>query len=184
MVGITEDESLSTSQNTISELPEILTAVTYWTSAVLKYDKTLPLDKIRRFSEELYYGLKQRCDGHWYPEDPVRGQGYRALICAERVDTLLITALQKAQLSLDLRQICGEEVVMYVDPGNVSVRLFPPYARGRNTVHTLFPSSGSSSPSSSPSSPSKSPSTSLPNSPPSSAPHHTSFIPRSVVQLA
>ena len=91
--------------------------------------------------------MKKRCEGHWYPEDPDRGQGYRSLICAERADTLLLDALKKAQLTLDFRQICGEEAVMYVDPGNVSIRLFPSYARGRrDTTQTLFPINGSTSP--------------------------------------
>lgn len=35
-------------------------------------------------------------EGHWYPDNPERGQGYRALLCAERVDTLLAEALWKA----------------------------------------------------------------------------------------
>jgi len=122
-----------------NELPELLAAVAYWATAIVKNDKQTPTWKLRTFQEELFHGLKRRCEGHWYPETPDRGQGYRALICAERVDTLLLDALRKAQLAVDLRQICGEEVVMYVDPGNVSVRMFPPYSRGRRDItQTLY----------------------------------------------
>lgn len=113
----------------------------------MKHDKNVPSWKLKTFHEELFIGLKRRCEGHWYPEEPDRGQGYRSLICAERVDTLLLDASKKAQLSLDFRQICGEEAVMYVDPGNVSIRLFPSYARGRrDTTQTLFPNNGNTSP--------------------------------------
>jgi len=162
-----------------NELPELITAVTYWSTAVAKHDKNIPSWKVKTFQEELFHGLKRRCEGHWYPENPERGQGYRALICAERVDTLLLNALKKAQLtSLDLRQICGEEVVMYVDPGNVSVRLFPPYARGRRDItQTLF-SNTSTSPSSNSSS---SPPT---NSPTTSSLNLHTNIHRPIVQLA
>jgi len=144
MVGLNEAVETTMPEaifHTSNELPELLTAVTYWATALLKHDKTVPNWKIKTFQEELFLGLKRRCEGHWYPEDPNRGQGYRALICAERVDTLLLEALKKAQLStFDLRQICGDEVVMYVDPGNVSIRQFPPYARGRRDItQTLFP---------------------------------------------
>jgi len=165
MVNENEPSNIPEIPHSANELPELITAVTYWTTAVSKHDKNLPTWKVKAFQEELFQGLKKRCEGHWYPDNPDRGQGYRALICAERVDTLLLEALRKAQLSLDLRQICGEEVVMYVDPGNVSVRQFPPYARGsRNTLtHTLF-SNSTTTPSSStnPTSTSPTPSTSPP----------------------
>jgi BTG family len=135
----------------------------------MKHDKNVPNWKLKTFHEELFNGLKRRCEGHWYPEDPDRGQGYRSLICAERVDTLLLDALKKAQLTLDMRQICGEEAVMYVDPGNVSIRLFPPYARGRRDItQTLFPinTNGSTSP------------------PPPNINIHSNNIHRPIVQLA
>ena len=170
--------------NTVNERPELLTAVTYWTNAVIKHDKNVPTWKLKTFYDCLFHGLKQRCEGHWYPEDPDRGQGYRSLICAERVDTLLLDALHKAQLpGLDFRLVCGEEAVMYVDPGNVSIRMFPAYARGRRdtTTQTLFPAASSPTPNSNPS-------TSTPPrgaaSPPPSGLSFGNNIHRPIVQLA
>jgi hypothetical protein len=123
------------------ECPELRSAVTYWVSALLNHDKQTPLWKMQIFQDELFRGLRKRIDGHWYPDNPDRGQGYRALLCAERVDGLLQGALYKAGLAeVDFRT-SDQHMVMYIDPGNVSLRITPSHAHGRRaeTTHILFP---------------------------------------------
>jgi len=124
--------------------PELTSAVEYWAAALSRYDRNLPLWKIHIFRDELYSSLKRRVEGHWYPEQPDRGQGYRALLCAERVDGVLLDALRKAGLhGLDFRKIQNEHyLIMYIDPGHVSLRVSPSYmlySKRAEITQTLFP---------------------------------------------
>jgi protein Tob/BTG len=114
--------------------------VMYWVEALNKQHPNLPPWKLTTFRDTLFNGIQRRVEGHWYPDDPNRGQGYRALLCAERVDGILVDALQRAQLSFDFRAF-GEHVVMYIDPGNVSLRVSSSYNAGRRgeVTTTLFP---------------------------------------------
>lgn len=125
----------------IDDCPEIRSAVAYWVNALLNHDKEAPMWKIHIFQDDLFHGLRKRIDGHWYPENPDRGQGYRALLCAERVDGLLQHALYRADLAnVDFRTN-DQHMVMYIDPGNVSVRVTPSHPHGRRaeTTHIVFP---------------------------------------------
>jgi len=131
-----------------NDCPELHSAVAYWVDLLLKYDRNTPLWKIQTFRDQLFKGIKRRIDGHWYPDNPDRGQGYRALLCAERVDGLLLEALYRAGLAdVDLRPL-DQHLVMYIDPGNVSLRVSPSHAHGRRaeTTLTVFPTPSSSSP--------------------------------------
>lgn len=125
------------------DVPELNSAVEYWVSSLQRHDKSLPVWKVQTFRDALFAGIRRRFEGHWYPEQPERGQGYRALLCAERVDNLLLEALWKAGLTdVDFRKIANEQhMVMYIDPGHVALRVSPSYMSSRRSeiTHTLFP---------------------------------------------
>jgi protein Tob/BTG len=151
------------------ELPELDAAVAFWVSSIMRSDKTnsIPPSKLRVFYDVLVSGLKKKFEGHWYKDEPNRGQGFRCLMVAERVDGLLIEAATKAELSLEFKKIFPDEVVMYIDPGNVCVRYFYGGARtrrGSETTVTLY----SCEPQPSPSSTTIAPSSKSSSSPPSS----------------
>lgn len=168
MVGMATFEASAPHDDTLGNTPEIHSAVTYWVETLLKQDKDISSWKLQTFREELFRGLRKRIEGHWYPENPERGQGYRALLCTERVDGLLMEALFKAGIgSIDFRA-SDQHIVMYIDPGNVSLRISPShvYSRRAETTHTLFP------PSPSPASPPPSVSPPRYSPPPQQYPQH------------
>ncbi|EGC36755.1 hypothetical protein DICPUDRAFT_91776, partial [Dictyostelium purpureum] len=71
-----------------TDLPELVVAACWWAESLGKLNMNIPKDNIKRFRKELLTGLRNRINGHWYPDYPERGQGYRAVICEETTDRL------------------------------------------------------------------------------------------------
>jgi hypothetical protein len=128
-----------------NEIPELIAAATFWARHLALCVKTATHTQIKSFRDTLLDGIKKRVEGHWYDDDPTKGQGYRALICAESIDRLLLEAAKQAQLSVDFRKLFPNEVVMYIDPGNVSVKYFTPNSRNCQ-VQIIYPANTSSRP--------------------------------------
>mmetsp|Transcript_6676 Transcript_6676/g.18857 ORF Transcript_6676/g.18857 Transcript_6676/m.18857 type:complete len:217 (+) Transcript_6676:186-836(+) len=78
------------------------------------------------FRAELQQGLREHYRGHWYEDEPHRGQGYRSLVCSAAdgsVDAVLRRAAEASGVGVGvLLRACGEGVTLWVDPGDVEVR--------------------------------------------------------------
>ncbi|KAF2073993.1 hypothetical protein CYY_004700 [Polysphondylium violaceum] len=116
-----------------SDLPELIVAACWWAESLSKMNQTIPKDNIKRFRKELIAGLRDRVRGHWYPDYPERGQGYRALICEETTDRLLMDSAKKSDIPGDFRSFFKQNTTMWIDPGNVT------YRHGKHYEKTLYP---------------------------------------------
>eukprot|EP00037_Helgoeca_nana_P015445 m.144240 g.144240 ORF g.144240 m.144240 type:complete len:184 (-) comp23020_c0_seq2:1465-2016(-) len=79
---------------------------------------------------EIINRLESRIIGHWYPLNPNRGSGHRCiLISAGKVDPVLVSSMVAARLvqlesaEHELALLLPTELAVWVDPGDVSVRL-------------------------------------------------------------
>ncbi|EFA77414.1 enoyl-CoA hydratase [Heterostelium album PN500] len=126
-----------------SDLPELVVAACWWADSLAKLNNHIPKDNIRRFRKELIIGLRDRTKGHWYPDNPERGQGYRAVVCEETTDRLLIDAAKRSDIHGEFRSFFKQNTTMWIDPGNVT------YRHGKHYEKTLYPFNSNSSSSSS-----------------------------------
>ncbi|CAG0897437.1 unnamed protein product [Cyprideis torosa] len=87
------------------------------------YNK-LPRRRVNIFGEELEKALRQKFDGHWYPETPLKGSGFRSLRTGEPVDAVLSVAAQLSGMNLDdIRENLPADMTVWIDPGDVSYRI-------------------------------------------------------------
>jgi len=115
---------------------ELWTAACWWATALTRADRNLSSATIKKFRDSLLRGLRCRIEGHWYPENPDRGQGYRALVCAETTDGLLLDAADAAGIGAsNFRNIFPSFTYMWIDPGHVS------YRHGRMYEKQIYPAS-------------------------------------------
>ncbi|XP_065565070.1 protein Tob1-like isoform X2 [Artemia franciscana] len=96
------------------------------------YNK-LPRRRVNLFGEELERAMKERFQGHWYPERPQKGSAFRCLRTGEP-DLVLERAARESGLDLsDLKEHLPQEMSVWVDPGEVSYRIGE-----RGTVSLLY----------------------------------------------
>nr|KAG5707573.1 hypothetical protein BaRGS_001121 [Batillaria attramentaria] len=88
------------------------------------YNK-LPRRRVDVFGEELEKGLKRKFEGHWYPDKPFKGSGFRCVRCnGEKVDPVMVVAAQNAGLDLtEIKNYIPEELTLWIDPSEVSYRI-------------------------------------------------------------
>lgn len=88
------------------------------------YNK-LPRRRVDVFGEELEKGLKKKFEGHWYPDKPFKGSGFRCVRCnGEKVDPVMVTAATNAGLDLtEIKNYIPEELTLWIDPSEVSYRI-------------------------------------------------------------
>eukprot|EP00117_Sycon_ciliatum_P013558 scpid39833/ scgid14178/ Protein Tob1; Transducer of erbB-2 1 len=87
----------------------------------------LPKSQTSRFEVELREVLKRLYTGHWYPEEPSRGSGYRCLASRNGVlDRSILQAAETASIDLALfvSAFPVEHSSIWVDPADVSYRLY------------------------------------------------------------
>ncbi|KAN0041608.1 hypothetical protein ACTFIV_004152 [Dictyostelium citrinum] len=116
-----------------TDLPELVVAACWWAESLGKLNMNIPKENIKRFRKELIFALRDRIKGHWYPDYPERGQGYRAIICEETTDRLLMDAAKKSDIVGEFRQLVKQNTTMWIDPGNVT------YRHGKHYEKTLYP---------------------------------------------
>ncbi|XP_057311931.1 protein BTG1-like [Hydractinia symbiolongicarpus] len=81
-------------------------------------------EELSEFVEQLCILLSKKFKGHWYPEKPSKGSAYRCLSIERQLDTLLIHAAQKSQLSSeDLFAYLPKKLDLWIDPTEVSYRI-------------------------------------------------------------
>ena len=70
--------------------------------------------------------LAEHYSGHWYPDEPHRGSGYRAISCSEHgLDSLLLKAAERAKMDpKDLLAVLVNRGVrtVWVNPGEVKAQ--------------------------------------------------------------
>ena len=98
---------------------EIGVAAQWWTREMRQQD--LHHSEVSAFENALRSELLKRCEGHWYPEEPLRGSGHRCVINDFSVDPLIVAAAE----SVRIRNISSRlpRAVMWLNPGSVKVKL-------------------------------------------------------------
>ncbi|ELW64437.1 protein Tob2 [Tupaia chinensis] len=87
------------------------------------YNK-LPRRRADLFGEELERLLKQKYEGHWYPEKPLKGSGFRCVHIGEMVDPVVELAAKRSGLAVeDVRANVPEELSVWIDPFEVSYQI-------------------------------------------------------------
>lgn len=103
---------------------EIHVAINYVMSQL--YEK-LPRRRVNIFGEELEKALKEKFEGHWYPDAPEKGSGYRCLKVGRAIDPpdpLLEKAAYDSGLDVqDILEHLPKELNVWIDPGEVSFRI-------------------------------------------------------------
>lgn len=87
------------------------------------YNK-LPRRRVNIFGEELEKALKEKFEGHWYPDKPFKGSAFRCLKTGDPVDPVLQRAAREAGVPVhDVLENLPAELAVWVDPGEVSYRI-------------------------------------------------------------
>ncbi|XP_014206216.1 protein Tob1 isoform X1 [Copidosoma floridanum] len=87
------------------------------------YNK-LPRRRVNIFGEELEKALKDKFQGHWYPEKPFKGSAFRCLKTGDPVDPVLERAAKESGVPIqDILENLPAELAVWVDPGEVSYRI-------------------------------------------------------------
>jgi len=75
------------------------------------------------FRFELTQRLTERFQGHWYPDDPVRGSAYRSISYDTRMDAIFLAATEKAGIDrIEDRLEHVRYYIMFINPGEVKVK--------------------------------------------------------------
>ncbi|XP_002736481.1 protein Tob1-like [Saccoglossus kowalevskii] len=87
------------------------------------YNK-LPRRRVNIFADEMQKGLREKFDGHWYPQKPYKGSGYRCLrVSGQKLDPVIETAAAASGLNMDeIRNNMPDELSIWIDPSEVSYR--------------------------------------------------------------
>ncbi|KAE8288047.1 Protein BTG3 BTG family member 3 [Larimichthys crocea] len=100
-----------------------IAAVVFFLKRLVKRGDKLESHKIELFVERLAVALQEKFKGHWYPENPSKGQAYRCIRVnrLHRQDPELLRACSESGVQysdLDLPR----ELTLWVDPGEVCCR--------------------------------------------------------------
>ena len=92
-----------------------------WWSSKLKKPHGLADSEVQAFEHAVHTGLQSKCNGHWYPNDPLRGSGHRSLVNDISTDPIFLAAAAEARIrSIGTRL---PKAVMWVNPSCVKVQL-------------------------------------------------------------
>jgi len=87
------------------------------------YNK-LPRRRVNIFGEELERQLKQKYEGHWYPDKPYKGSGFRCIHVGEKVDPVVEKAAKESGLDIeDVRHNLPQDLSVWIDPFEVSYQI-------------------------------------------------------------
>ncbi|KAJ3607778.1 hypothetical protein NHX12_024829 [Muraenolepis orangiensis] len=87
------------------------------------YNK-LPRRRVNIFGEELERQLKKKYEGHWYPDKPFKGSGFRCVHVGEKVDPVVERAAKESGLDIaDVRNNLPLDLSVWIDPFEVSYQI-------------------------------------------------------------
>jgi len=125
--------------NNSGGLPEeIIVASKWW---LKQLNQSIPLHNFTLFERYFLERCVEKFEGHWFPENPQKGQAYRSITydLSVKPDPLLLAAAHDAQLDIHtMFPNFLENAVMWIDPGEVVVRTSWSYSH-RGTEETLYP---------------------------------------------
>ena len=98
---------------------EIHIAAQWWSSKLTQHD--LANSEVLAFEHAVRTGLQSKCNGHWYPNNPLRGSGHRSLVNDISTDPIFLAAAAEVRI----RDIGTRlpKAVMWVNPCCVKVQL-------------------------------------------------------------
>ncbi|XP_060089015.1 protein Tob2-like [Heteronotia binoei] len=100
---------------------EIKVALNFITSHL---HNKLPWRRVVQFSDELEQLLKEKYEGHWYPEKPLKGSAYRCIYIGETVDPVVELAARRSGLTIeDVWANIPKELRVWIDPFEVSYQI-------------------------------------------------------------
>eukprot|EP00038_Savillea_parva_P017627 m.21205 g.21205 ORF g.21205 m.21205 type:complete len:187 (+) comp3868_c0_seq1:252-812(+) len=107
---------------------EITTAVNFLVSKLMTQNGpsgTLSESAANMVRTRLCSQLQMRFSGHWYPETPLSGNGYRVVQNMDgRMDKIVMHAFQEAGVPASVvARSFPANFSIWVDPGNVSVKI-------------------------------------------------------------
>jgi protein Tob/BTG len=113
-------------------------AASEWWKKQVEYLNILQPQQLELFKQLLASELLAKVKDHWYIDNPVRGSGYRSIL----VDDIQTDCLLRKTLAIvagkrweDVVTKLPRNLVMFVNPGRVSVRLLT-----SNLVHNVYSS--------------------------------------------
>jgi protein Tob/BTG len=87
------------------------------------YNK-LPRRRVNLFGEELEAALRDKFQGHWYPDKPFKGSAYRCLKITDPADPVLNRAARESgNPVVDIIENLPADLAVWIDPGEVSYRM-------------------------------------------------------------
>ncbi|XP_026184131.1 protein BTG3 [Mastacembelus armatus] len=100
-----------------------IAAVVFFLKRLVKKGEKLELDKVELFVERLAIALQEKFKGHWYPENPSKGQAYRCIRVNRfhRQDPELLRACKESGIQYSDLGL-PRELTLWVDPGEVCCR--------------------------------------------------------------
>jgi len=105
---------------------EIVVGARWWRSQISKSDAVTSA-QADLFFESLVATVSASIKGHWYPEEPLRGQAYRAisLDTMNEVDAVLVKSAHRAGVTLErCFPSTIEHIIMWIDPGEVVIKIY------------------------------------------------------------
>ena len=106
---------------------EVAVASSWWADHIRKSDgasaETVALAD--QFERALADVLTAHYASHWYPDDVLRGSGYRAIVYDHRIDTVLLAAAERVGIERSHleRLLAGARwKILLVNPGAVKVQ--------------------------------------------------------------
>lgn len=100
-----------------------IAAVVFFLKRLVKRGEKLESHKVELFVERLAVALQEKFRGHWYPENPSRGQAYRCIRVNRfhRQDPDLLRACRESGVQYSDLGL-PHELTLWVDPGEVCCR--------------------------------------------------------------
>ncbi|XP_028322559.1 protein BTG3-like isoform X2 [Gouania willdenowi] len=100
-----------------------IAAVMFFLKRLVKMMNKVEAEKIDLFAERLAVALQEKFKGHWYPENPSKGQAYRCIRVNEfhRHDPELLRACRESGVQYSDLGLPWE-LTLWVDPGEVCGR--------------------------------------------------------------
>ncbi|KAM4620783.1 protein BTG3 [Polymixia lowei] len=100
-----------------------IAAVVFFLKRLIKKGEKLDLQKIELFVERLTVALQEKFRGHWYPDNPSKGQAFRCIRVNgfQRQDPELLRACQESGVHYSDLGL-PRELTLWVDPGEVCCR--------------------------------------------------------------
>ncbi|KAL3971512.1 hypothetical protein ACER0C_027031 [Sarotherodon galilaeus] len=100
-----------------------IAAVVFFLKRLVKKGEKLEAEKVELFVERLAVALQEKFKGHWYPENPSKGQAYRCIRVNRfhRQDPELLRACRESGIQYSDLGL-PRELTLWVDPGEVCCR--------------------------------------------------------------